>query len=122
MRKGYLIRWSWTAGCAERCLSGAGESWNETYCREAARRFLRLTFCRADSTTFHCYATLAGSATQVRLPMPFRDTVGQNSIDLTAVNSTDGHPSVMPSVRINRSRPRRLRIFFRGLSQAVCIV
>ena len=25
------------------CLSGAGESWNETYCREAARRFLRLT-------------------------------------------------------------------------------
>src|SRR5437870_1454301 len=44
MRKGCIIRRSWTAGCAERCLSGAGESWNETYCREAARRFLRLTF------------------------------------------------------------------------------
>src|SRR5712691_6994273 len=43
MRKGCIIRRSWTAGCAERCLSGAGESWNETYCREAARRFLRLT-------------------------------------------------------------------------------
>src|SRR5229473_3896395 len=44
MRKGCIIRRSWTAGCAERCLSGAGESWNETYCREAARRFLRLTY------------------------------------------------------------------------------
>src|SRR2546425_374465 len=43
MRKGCFIRRSWTAGCAERCLSGVGESWNETYCREAARRFLRLT-------------------------------------------------------------------------------
>jgi hypothetical protein len=43
MRKGCIIRRSWTAGCAERCLPGAGESWNETSCREAARRFLRLT-------------------------------------------------------------------------------
>ena len=42
-----------------------------------------------------------GSATQVMLSMPFRDTVGQNSIDLTEVNSTDGHPSVMSSVRLN---------------------
>jgi hypothetical protein len=28
----------WTAGCAETCLSGAGESWTETYCRNATRR------------------------------------------------------------------------------------
>src|SRR5262245_14331961 len=59
MRKGYLIRWSWTAGCAERCLSGAGESWNETYCREAARRFLRLTFWCGYTPAFDFHATLA---------------------------------------------------------------
>ena len=34
----------WNAGCAERCLSGVGESWNETYCCKATRRFLRLPF------------------------------------------------------------------------------
>jgi hypothetical protein len=35
------------------------------------------------------------------LSMPFRDTVGQNPIDITEVNSTHGHPTVMSSVRIN---------------------
>src|SRR5262249_1621310 len=59
MRKGYLIRRSWTAGCAERCLSGAGESWNETCCREAARRFLRLTFRCWHATALHFHPTPA---------------------------------------------------------------
>src|SRR5262245_18715247 len=31
--------------------------------------------------------------------MPFRDTVGQNSIDITEVNRIDGHPRIMYSVR-----------------------
>src|SRR5215468_8668353 len=46
-------------------------------------------------------ASQEGSATQVMLSMPFRDTVGQNSIDITEVNSTHGHPRVLSSVRIN---------------------
>src|SRR4029453_9162659 len=68
MRKGCLIRRSWTAGCAERCLSGAGESWNETCCREAARRFLRLTFSCRDCASFDFHPTLPGmlGATLIR--------------------------------------------------------
>src|SRR5262252_937106 len=73
MRKGYLIRRSWTAGCAERCLSGAGESWNETCCREAARRFLRLTFCGRQSPAFHFHPTLA----RIQGPALVRDQVVQ---------------------------------------------
>src|SRR5215471_21803080 len=42
----------------------------------------------------------SGSATQVMLSMPFRDTVSQNPIDITEVNSTHGHPRVMPTMRI----------------------
>src|SRR5262249_12311539 len=33
MRK-YESSRNWTAGCAERCLSGAGWSWWETHCRK----------------------------------------------------------------------------------------
>src|SRR5215510_9464011 len=73
MRKGYLIRWSWTAGCAERCLSGAGESWNETYCREAARRFLRLTFRCRHATALYFHPTPA----RVESPALVRDQVVQ---------------------------------------------
>ena len=73
MRKGYLTRRSWTAGCAERCLSGAGESWNETCCREAARRFLRLTFCGGQSPAFHFHPTLA----RIQGPALVRDQIVQ---------------------------------------------
>jgi hypothetical protein len=34
------------------------------------------------------------------LSMPFRDTVGQNPIDIPEVNSTHGHPRVMSNMRI----------------------
>jgi hypothetical protein len=40
-----------------------------------------------------------GSALPVMLSMPCRDTVGRNSINITEVNSTDGHLRVMSSVR-----------------------
>src|SRR6266566_2512040 len=81
MRKGCIIRRSWTAGCAERCLSGAGESGKETYCREAARRFLRLTSVYRAAVPpdrvpgFHeCDArrvSAAGPALRGRLPIPY---------------------------------------------------
>src|SRR5215470_11634914 len=43
----------------------------------------------------------SGSATQVMLSLLFRDTVSQNPIDITEVNSTHGHPRVMSSMRLN---------------------
>ena len=44
---------------------------------------------------------MIGRATQVMLSMPFRDTVGQNSINITEVNRSHGYPRGMSSVRIN---------------------
>jgi len=44
---------------------------------------------------------MIGSATQVMLSMPFRDTVGQNSINITEANRSHGYPRGMSSVRIN---------------------
>jgi hypothetical protein len=47
------------------------------------------------------HLSLPGSATQVMLSMPFRDTVDQHPIDITEVNSTHGQPRVLSSVRLN---------------------
>ena len=46
-----------------------------------------------------CVAERSGSATQVMLSMPFRDTVAHPPIDSTALHRTSGQPSVMASVR-----------------------